>query len=256
MATAAATRPVRLLAPPPPPAPADLFIGTAFSAAAVVMVFVGLIGIYIRCGPRPSAGGTAWRPGGVTPLTAPNVAFGTLLMSVVTMQWAVCAIGNRDRTNAYVALGIDPAGAAFANSTAHLYSQMGLVIADSVVGVLIYAITGAHLIFTIGALFTSGWSPCGPSAASTRPATTRAQPRGALFWYATVGVYSLIWYVIFITSRGVRRHDHQGSRFGSSGSPLLAYVGAIVHGLSTHGHVFGCSRSAGKASASTSATRC
>ena len=202
MATAAATRPVPKLAPPPAPhRPRLLFVGTAFSAAAVVMAFMGLLGIYIKVRAETIAGGTTWLPEGVTiPLTAPNVAFATLLMSVVTMQWAIYAVGNRDRTNAYVALGLTILlGAAFANSTAYLYSQMGLVIADSVVGVLIYAISGAHLILTIGALLYLGVVTLRALGGEYTPRDHEGMSSAALFWYATVGVYALIWYIIFIT---------------------------------------------------------
>jgi len=202
MATATATRPVPKLAPPPAPhRPRLLFVGTAFSAAAVVMAFMGLLGIYIKVRAETIAGGTTWLPEGVTiPLTAPNVAFATLLMSVVTMQWAIYAVGNRDRTNAYVALGLTILlGAAFANSTAYLYSQMGLVIADSVVGVLIYAISGAHLILTIGALLYLGVVTLRALGGEYTPRDREGLSSAALFWYATVGVYALIWYIIFIT---------------------------------------------------------
>ncbi len=202
MATATATRPVPKLAPPPAPRrPRMLFVGTAFSAAAVVMAFMGLLGIYIKVRAETIAGGTTWLPEGVTiPLTAPNVAFATLLMSVVTMQWAIYAVGNRDRANAYVALGLTVLlGAAFANSTAYLYSQMGLVIADSVVGVLIYAISGAHLVLTIGALLYLGVVTLRALGGEYTPRDREGLSSAALFWYATVGVYALIWYIIFIT---------------------------------------------------------
>lgn len=202
MATATATRPVPKLAPPPAPRrPRMLFVGTAFSAAAVVMAFMGLLGIYVKVRAETIAGGTTWLPEGVTiPLTAPNVAFATLLMSVVTMQWAIYAVGNRDRANAYVALGLTVLlGAAFANSTAYLYSQMGLVIADSVVGVLVYAISGAHLVLTIGALLYLGVVTLRALGGEYTPRDREGLSSAALFWYATVGVYALIWYIIFIT---------------------------------------------------------
>ena len=202
MATATATRPVPKLAPPPEPRrPRVLFVGTALAAAAVSMGFLGLIGIYIGARQQTLGGGQTWLPEGVViPLTAPNVAFATLLMSVVTMQWAIYAIANRDRTNAYLALGITILlGAAFANSTAYLYSQMGLVIADSVAGVLIYAISGAHLVLTIGALLFLTVVSLRALGGEYTPRDHEGLSAAALFWYATVAVYSVIWYTIFIT---------------------------------------------------------
>ena len=202
MAAATATRPVPALAPPPQPRrPRALFMGTAFAAAAVGMSFLGLIAIYISVRSEAIAGGGTWLPEGVViPLTPPNVAMATLLMSVVTMQWAIYAIGNRDRQNAYIALGITLLlGAAFANSTAYLYSQMGLVIADSPVGVLIYAISGAHLVLTIAALLYVGVVALRALGGEYTPRDHEGLSSAALFWYATVAVYALIWYTIFIT---------------------------------------------------------
>ncbi len=202
MATTAATRPTPALAPPPQPRrPRVLFLGTAFAAAGVSMAFVGLLAIYVAVRQQALGGGATWLPEGVTiPLTAPNVAFATLLMSVVTMQWAIYAIANRDRTNAYVALGLTVLlGAAFANSTAYLYSQMGLVIADSVPGVLIYAISGAHLVLTIGALGFIAVVALRALGGEYTPRDHEGLSSAALFWYATVAVYAVIWYTIFIT---------------------------------------------------------
>ena len=123
-----------------------------------------------------------------------------LLLLFIAMQWAIYAIGNRDRQNAYIALGITLLlGAAFANSTAYLYSQMGLVIADSPVGVLIYAISGAHLVLTIAALLYVGVVALRALGGEYTPRDHEGLSSAALFWYATVAVYALIWYTIFIT---------------------------------------------------------
>lgn len=202
MATTTSSRPVPSLAPPPQPRrPRVLFVGTAFTAAAVCMAFLGLIAIYVTVRQQTLDSGVAWLPEGtVIPLTAPNVAFGTLLMSIVTMQWAIYSIGNRDRVNAYLALGITILlGAAFANSTAYLYSQMGLVLAESVAGVLIYVISGAHLVLTIAALLFLGVVSLRALGGEYTPRDHEGLSAAALFWYATVAVYSVIWYTIFIT---------------------------------------------------------
>ena len=202
MATATTARPVPALAPPPEPhRPRVLFVGTAFAAAGVCMAFLGLIAMYITVRSEALAGGNTWLPeGAVIPLTPPNVAMATLLMSVVTLQWAIYAIGNRDRTNAYLALGITVLlGAAYANSTAYLYSQMGLVIADRAAGLLIYAISGAHLVLTIAALLYIGVVALRALGGEYTPRDHEGLSAAALFWYATVAVYAVIWYTIFIT---------------------------------------------------------
>ena len=90
-------------------------------------------------------------------------------------------------------------GAAFANSTAYLYSQMGLVVADSVVGVLIYAISGAHLVLTVAALLYLGLVALRALGGEYTPTDREGLSSAALLWYGTVAVYSLIWYIVFIT---------------------------------------------------------
>ena len=199
----ALTTPVRpALAPPPEPRrPRVLIIGTALATAATVMAFIGLLAIYIAQRSDALANDNGWLPEGtVIPLTPPNMAFATLLMSIVTMQWGVYAIKNRDRTNAYVALAITIVlGLAFINSTAYLYTQMGLGIADSIAGVLIYAISGAHLLMTGAGLAFAALVTFRALGGDFSPRDHEGLTAASLFWYATVAVYALIWYTIYIT---------------------------------------------------------
>ena len=84
--------------PPAPPVqrPRVLVVGTAFASAAAVMVFVGLIGIYLAARADTLATGDTWLPKELTiPLQQPNTMLFTLIMSCVTMQWAVS--GRRQR---------------------------------------------------------------------------------------------------------------------------------------------------------------
>ena len=68
----------------------------------------------------------------------------TLLMSVVTIQWAVYAIGNDDRPNAYVALGLTLLlGLAYVNVGRLPLQADGPGGDDGEVGLLIFAIAGA-----------------------------------------------------------------------------------------------------------------
>src|SRR5687768_2631343 len=137
-------------ATPPAPAPARprvLFIGTSLATAATVMAFAGLIGIYLSARAAALSIGDPWLPeGAVIPLTPPNMALLTLVLSAITMQWAVDAVGKHDRPHAYLALGITLLfGAAYLNAMSFLFTQMGMSIRDSEAAVLIYVITGAHM---------------------------------------------------------------------------------------------------------------
>ena len=74
-------------------------------------------------------------------------------MSAVTAQWAVHAIGNDDRPNAHVALGLTGfLGLAYINVAVFLYEQMGLSVNDGEVGFLILTTSGAHIAMASAAI--------------------------------------------------------------------------------------------------------
>ena len=84
--------------------------------------------------------------------------------------------------------------------TTYLYSLMGADITANVQSVLIYTITGAHLADAGDRhdLRRRSW----PSGRSPGGFTTRQHDgitAAALFWYATVAVYALIWITIYVT---------------------------------------------------------
>jgi cytochrome c oxidase subunit 3 len=189
---------------PPAPAvqrPRVLVVGTAFAAAASFMVFVGLIGIYLAARADVIASGTAWLPKGVTiPLQQPNTMFITLIMSVFTMQWAVAAIAKNDRVNAYLAMGLTlMLGIATIVMTTYLWYLMKLDIASGIQGVLIYTITGAHIVMLVVAMIFVALMGLralgGQFTARQHDGITAA----AVFWYAMVAVYALIWISIYVT---------------------------------------------------------
>lgn len=194
-------RPLALAPAPAPPRPRVLLVGTALVSAAAFMLFAGLLAVYLAVRAGTLAAGEPWLPETtVIPLLPGNVAMVTLLMAVVTMQWAVYAIGNDDRPNTYIALGITVLlGLAFVNATAFLYTQMALDLRAGAAAVLIYVITGAHLAMVGGALVFIGLMAFrtlgGQYSGRDREGVTAA----AMFWYVTVAVYAVIWYAIYIT---------------------------------------------------------
>ena len=123
----------------PPTRPRVLLVGTALASAATAMAFVGLIGYYAATRAAVVAEGTRWLPDGSTiPLTPGNMAFATMLISAVSVWWAVDAVGKNDRQMAYLALGLTfMFGVAVINATTFLYSQIALPVA-STPGALMY----------------------------------------------------------------------------------------------------------------------
>ena len=189
---------------PPAPAvqrPRVLVVGAAFAAAASFTVFIGLIGIYLAARVDVISSGSAWLPKGATiPLQQPNTMFITLIMSVFTMQWAVAAIAKNDRVNSYLAMGLTlMLGIATIVMTTYLWYLMELDIASGIQGVLIYTITGAHIVMLVLAMLFVALMGLralgGQFTARQHDGITAA----AVFWYAMVAVYALIWISIYVT---------------------------------------------------------
>ncbi|MCB0986256.1 MAG: cytochrome c oxidase subunit 3 [Acidimicrobiales bacterium] len=183
----------------PPARPRVLLVGTALASAATVMAFVGLLGYYASTRAAVVAEGTRWLPEGSNiPLTPGNMAFATMLISAVSVWWAVDAVGKNDRQMAYLALGLTIMfGVAVINATTFLFSQMALPVA-STPGALIYTITGAHLaMLVLGMVYLSVMvlrTLGGEYSGRDREGLVAA----ALFWFVTIAVHSAIWYTIYI----------------------------------------------------------
>jgi cytochrome c oxidase subunit 3 len=185
---------------PPVARPRVLLVGTAFAVAGSAMLFAGLLGVYLALRGQAVAGGGTWLPDGVTiPLTQPNMMFFTLLMSTVTIQWAVSAIKNDDRANTYLALGVSLVLAfAFLVEAGYLYSLMGLDMANQQ-SVLIYAITGAHILMVVGAMVFAILMGFRALAGQFTSRQHDGIAAAALYWHAMVAVFAVIWLAIYVT---------------------------------------------------------
>ena len=181
--------------------PRVLMVGTAFAIAAMLMAFAALIGIYLTERAATIASGNAWIPDGVViPLNQPNVMLFALLGSSVTIQWAVDAARRDDRQQAYLALGLTVVfGFAVINMSAYLYTVMGLDMSvASLTPVLIYTITGAHLVALAGAMVFVGLMAFRALGGQYTSRQYDGLSAAALFWHAQVIVYVAIWYAIYI----------------------------------------------------------
>src|SRR6478752_3723451 len=184
----------------PPARPRILLVGTVLASGATFMAFAGLIGLYLGQRSVVLAQGGTWLPEGTKlPLTPGSIGMATMLLSAVTMWWAVDAVGRNDRPSAYLALGITIMfGAAVINSTTFLYTQMGLAV-NTKVGLLIYTITGAHLAMIVAALVYAAVMTFRTLGGEYHGRDREGLVSAALFWYATIAVYAVIWYAIYIT---------------------------------------------------------
>jgi heme/copper-type cytochrome/quinol oxidase subunit 3 len=185
----------------PPPRPRVLLVGTALAATAAAASILGMVALYAELRTQYLTSESSWFPEEtVLPLTPGNVAFISLLMSAVTVAWAVYALRNEDRSHAYFALFWTLIfGVAAIVDTAYLWQQMHLGISDSPQAVLIYGITGAHVaMIGAGLLFmlVMGFRALGGQLTGRAAEGVNA---AALFWYVTIAVYAVVWYAIYIT---------------------------------------------------------
>jgi heme/copper-type cytochrome/quinol oxidase subunit 3 len=161
---------------------------TVLASAAVVMLFAGLLGTYVIL--REQAGGftRAWVPEAASiPLVPANMALITLLMSSVTVQWAVYAIRRDDRRNAYLAMGLTVLfGVAYINAMAFWIGQLGVGIANSAYSLIVYATLGGHLALTIAALLFAGLTTFRALAGRVTPRHHESLAACTLFWHLTV----------------------------------------------------------------------
>lgn len=191
------------LALPPAPKvvrPRVLLVGTSLAAAASFMAVVGLVGFYLSARSGVLAEGTPWLPEGVViPLTPGNMAMATMLLSGVTMWWAVDAVGRNDRQMDYLALGLTIFfGIAVINATTFLYSQMHLPVATSQ-GVMIYTITGLHLAMMVGGLLYAGVMTFRTLGGEYHGRDREGLVAAALYWYVTIAAFAVIWLAIYVT---------------------------------------------------------
>ncbi|HKY16522.1 MAG TPA: cytochrome c oxidase subunit 3 [Microthrixaceae bacterium] len=173
----------------------ELLIATAFVVASIGMLMLTLLGLYLeaRSGQR-----AAWLVDNVIPLAQPNVILFSLLMSSVTVQWAVYSIARDDRGHLYFAIGMTIMfGIAAIVQTWFLYSQIGLAIRQAEGGYF-YALTGTHLAMMVGGLLflaVVGLRALGGSFSARRPEGISA---AALFWHATVAFYAVVWLAVYV----------------------------------------------------------
>lgn len=180
--------------------PRVLLVGTALGAVASFMTIVGIIGVYLAARADVVGAGGTWLPDGASiPLTPGNMAFATMLLSAVSMWWAVDAVGKNDRPMAYLALGITIFfGVAVINATSFLYSTSGVPVA-STPGVLFYAATGAHLVMLMVAMVYAAVMTFRTLGGEYQGRDREGLTAAALFWYVTIAAHAVIWLAIYVT---------------------------------------------------------
>ena len=209
MATATATTPERLplhldeVPPAPARRPRVLLIGTTFAAVASVVLLGTLLSVYFAVRADWVASNDSWLPQGSTIRLSPgNVSMATLAMSLVIVQWAVWAGRNRDRAHAYLALGLTVVlGIAHVVQLGYLWTQWELPLNGSEVtaqAVLLFSVLGLHVAMVAGALIFLTLMLLRSLGGEFTGRDAEGLSAAALYWYVTVGLFTVIWYGILI----------------------------------------------------------
>jgi heme/copper-type cytochrome/quinol oxidase subunit 3 len=182
------------------PRPRTLLVGTVFAIVACGMFFAGAFGIYLKLRNEVVTSGGRWLAPNQISLVPGGMMMVTSAMSVVTMAWAVQAIRNDDRKNAYIALGITLLfGVANLNQQVFYYIDMKLEVAGANADLLIYVITGAHVAMLIGAMIFVALASFRALAGQYTSRQSDGIQAAFYFWTATMLMYTLIYYGIYVT---------------------------------------------------------
>ncbi len=181
-----------------------LQVGTGFAGAAVLMYFGGLLGVYFseRADFLRQNPGQSWIPANARiELTAPTIMAWTLLLSVVTMQWAVHATARNDRRHTLIALLVTGIfGVAVINQTAFQFTQMGLVIdGGTLAAPLIYTISGSFVALVVVALVYLFIMAVRTLTGPQTSVHVDGMSAAALLWNVMVFVDLVIWVGVFVT---------------------------------------------------------
>ena len=183
-----------------------LVVGTAFASAAMIMLFVGLFAVYISIRQNNELkiesllGGGLWFPEGAVQIAPGTMMMFTTWISVMTISWAVQAIRNDDRRNAYVALTLTLVmGAAVINQMVFGILDFGLPVDRSEPAMLLYTMYGAYIVLLGSAIAFVFLMFMRAIAGQFNSKNADGIEAAAIFWYATVIVYHPIWYLITIT---------------------------------------------------------
>ena len=183
-----------------------LLVGTAFGAMGSIMVFVGLFAVYIAIRQNNEflvenrLGGGLWFPEGAVQIAPGTMMLFTTWGGGLFMAWAVQAIRNDDRRNAYVALSLTILmGAAVINQMVFAIGDFALPIDRSVPAFMLFVIYGSYIVYLSVAIIFVLLMGIRAVAGQFNSKNADGIEAAAIYWYSTIIVYMPVWYLITIT---------------------------------------------------------
>ena len=173
--------------------------GSALASSAVLMFFGGLFALYFSRRADAMAWGMEWFPEGAIRLPPGGMNMATMALSAITMMWAVYSVTNDDRIHSYLAMLLTAVmGVAMLNQTVFYFNDIALPIDHSEATTFLFVIVGAHMAMVLVGVLWLGLlllrALGGQDTSRNRDLVSAA----ALYWYAAVAVYMVIWLGIYI----------------------------------------------------------
>jgi cytochrome c oxidase subunit 3 len=180
--------------------PRTFVVATVLATGATVIGFVGLVAIYVQRRALAIDAGQEWYPEGVIELGPAGMMLITLVLSSVTVQWAVQAVRDDDRPHGFIALGLTMLfGAAVLNQFWFVYQDAGFTVDGSEAQLLFYVVTGAFLVTLVAAMLFVALTTLRALAGQLNSRFVDGVQAAAVYWHAVVLMYGIVWYVIFVT---------------------------------------------------------
>lgn len=185
---------------PEAPRPRTIVVGALFGTGAAFMAFASLVAVYVQQRQQARSAGEEWFPADSIELGPAGMMMMTLMLSAVTVQWAVQAARAEDRPHGFIALGVTLMfGAAVLNQFWFVYQDTAFTIDGGRAELLFYAVTGSFIAMLVSAMammtVATVRSLLGPFGRELAHAVQAA----AVYWHTVVLCYFLVWYIVFIT---------------------------------------------------------
>lgn len=183
-----------------------VFVATAFVAGAAAMLMGGMLATWLSfrasAPTRIASDGVSiikdWLKQDIAiPEVAANTMMFTFVIACVMAQWAVYAGRRNDKSHTTLALAVVLfTGLALLNVQIALWMQIDIVLRDDVYQTMFYTVTGmmfaiiaSAVVYSLVAMFR---------VLAGRTADNDVLSAHALYWYATFGIFAVVWFVVYV----------------------------------------------------------
>ncbi len=179
--------------------PRTVAVGSLLATGAAFIAFAGLVVIYVQQRQHARATGQEWFPEGSVELGPAGMMMMTLVLSMVTVQWAVQAARTEDRPHGFIALAVTLLfGAAVINQFWFVYADTAFAIDDGVAQLLFYVVTGSFIAMLLAGLAMFTVTTIRALMGSPGRDLAHTVQAAAIYWHMCVLCYFIVWYVVFI----------------------------------------------------------